>query len=384
MKGRFMMKSIIYPGVICFSLLFLGTKSCEKTLPQPSASDKFQKVLDTKLEEFQGKGISAAISFNTDEIWSGESGISNGSLSIEDNMVFGIGSVTKTFIAALCLQLADEKLINLDDPLHKWLPSYPNIDSSITVRQLLNNTSGINNLSDNTNLWNAVFEQPDKKWTLDELLGSYVLEPYANPGEGWFYSNTNFILLGEIIRKSTGTDVSYQLRTRFFEPLGLDHTFFAVEEQLPFQLAHGWFDLSADGSYDDISLISETGIYTVLWTSAAIFSTAKDLVKWCSALLQGGVLSESGLHDMLNQVCTMPGSSGVGCGMGVFLISSENITGAELIGYTGRTFGYLSSMFYVPELGISVAVLINEDNAAFLDSVTTELILSAIKISSEK
>ena len=94
-----MMKSIIYPGVICFSLLFLGTESCEKNLPEPSASDKFQKVLDKKLEEFQGKGISAAISFNTDEIWSAESGISNGSLPIESNMVFCISSVTKTFIA---------------------------------------------------------------------------------------------------------------------------------------------------------------------------------------------------------------------------------------------------------------------------------------------
>jgi D-alanyl-D-alanine carboxypeptidase len=377
------MNLIKWLGVTFFSVLLLGTKSCEKNLPELSASDTFQMILNKKLEEFEGKGISAAISFNTDEIWSGESGISNGSLPIEENMVFCIGSVTKTFIAALCLQLVDEKLFNLDDPLHKWLPSYPNIDSLITVRQLLNNTSGLNNLSDNTNLWNSVFEQPSKEWTMDELLGSYVLEPYADPSDGWFYSNTNFILLGEIIRKSTGTDVSYQLRTRFFEPLGLDHTFFAVEEQLPLQLAHGWFDLSGDGSYNDISLISETGIYSVLWTSAAIFSTAKDLVKWCSALLNGDVLSESGLDDMLTQVCTMPGSSGVGCGMGIFLISSNNSTGVELIGYTGRTFGYLSSMFYMPEFGISVAVLINEDNAAFLDSVTTELILSAIKNSNE-
>jgi D-alanyl-D-alanine carboxypeptidase len=377
------MNLIKWLGVTFFSVLLLGTKSCEKNLPELSASDTFQMILNKKLEEFEGKGISAAISFNTDEIWSGESGISNGSLPIEENMVFCIGSVTKTFIAALCLQLVDEKLFNLDDPLHKWLPSYPNIDSLITVRQLLNNTSGLNNLSDNTNLWNSVFEQPSKEWTMDELLGSYVLKPYADPSDGWFYSNTNFILLGEIIRKSTGTDVSYQLRTRFFEPLGLDHTFFAVEEQLPLQLAHGWFDLSGDGSYNDISLISETGIYSVLWTSAAIFSTAKDLVKWCSALLNGDVLSESGLDDMLTQVCTMPGSSGVGCGMGIFLISSNNSTGVELIGYTGRTFGYLSSMFYMPEFGISVAVLINEDNAAFLDSVTTELILSAIKNSNE-
>ena len=74
----------------------------------------------------------------------------------------------------------------------------------------------------------------------------------------------------------------------------------------------------------------------------------------------------------------MPGTTEVKCGMGVFLISSENNTGVELIGYTGRTFGYLTSMFYVPDTDISVAIMINSDDAEFLDSVTSEMILAAV------
>ena len=293
-------------------------------------------------------------------------------------MVFSIGSITKSFVAALCLQLAEEEVFHLNDSIHFWLPEYQNIDGSVTIRQLLNNTSGIYNISDNKKLWDRVFEDPAYTWSANEVLQLYVLEPYGNPGTDWFYSNTNFILLGEVIRKSTGTDVSFQLRNRFFEPLGLNHTYLAVEEQLPSSTAHGWFDIDGNGHADDMDDIPEAGIYSVLWTSAGIFSAASDLVQWCSALLRGNVLSEVLLKEMLYPAHTMQGTTEVRWGMGLFQIGSENSSGLELIGYTGRTFGYLSSMFYMPESGISIAVLINEDNPEFLDAVTTELLVAAI------
>lgn len=160
--------------------------------------------------------------------------------------------------------------------------------------------------------------------------------------------------------------------------MGLNSTFFDVEEMLPSNIAHGWFDLSGNGSYDDISLISRTGIYSVLWTSGAVFSTAEDLANWSSALFGGKVISQSSLDKMLTSCCTMPGTTDVGCGMGVYLIGPSNNAGVELIGYTGRTFGYLTSLFYLPDYGISVTVIINEDNSACLDAITTNLILEAM------
>ena len=375
------MKMVKFINVLGSLLLISLMFDCSKdsaTEPEPTTSDSFQAVLDNNLEAYNGTGVSAAVIFQNQDIWSGTSGVSFGATAITEDMIFGIGSVTKTFIAALCLQLADEGAFSLEDSLHEWLPDYPNIDNSITIRQLLNNTSGIYNITDNTALWSAVFNDPTKFWTPEELISSFLDEPYSTPGAGWFYSNTNYILLGKIINEATGSLVSAELRNRFFEPLGLNSTFFDVEEILPSNIAHGWFDLSGNGSYDDISLISRTGINSVLWTSAAIFSTAEDLAKWSSALFRGNVLSQSSLDQMLTSCCTTPGTTDVGCGMGVFLLGPSNNAGVELIGYTGRTFGYLTSMFYLPDYGISVAVIINEDNSACLDVITTDLILEVV------
>jgi CubicO group peptidase (beta-lactamase class C family) len=140
----------------------------------------------------------------------------------------------------------------------------------------------------------------------------------------------------------------------------------------------GWFNLSGNG-YEDVSLISNNGIYSVLWTSAALFATTENLARWCSALFHGQVLNEESLDLMLQPCCTMPGTTDVGCAMGLFLISPSNNTGVELIGYTGRTFGYLTSMFYLPGNEMSIAVMINEDNSQLLDEVTTVLILEALE-----
>jgi len=129
------------------SLLFCSCENTEKE-QELTRSQRLQEVLDTYLETFNAKGVSAAVAFQNQDIWSGTSGVSFGTTAISEDMIFCIGSLTKSFMAALCLQLADEEVFCLEDSLHKWLPDYPNIDSSITIRQLLNNTSGIYNISE--------------------------------------------------------------------------------------------------------------------------------------------------------------------------------------------------------------------------------------------
>jgi D-alanyl-D-alanine carboxypeptidase len=368
-------------SVLVFLLLALNINYCSKdssTEPEPTIAEELQEVLDEKLEIFSGTGVSAAVIFPDRDTWFGTSGVSFGTTAITPDMIFGIGSVTKTFIAALCLQLAEEGVFSLEDSLFQWLPDYPNIDNSITILQLLNNTSGIYNITDNTQIWDAVLEDPAKFWTPEEIISTFLAEPYSSPGEGWYYSNTNYILLGKIINEATGSSVSTELRNRFFKPLGLNSTFFEVEEMLPANIAHGWFDLGGNGSIDDVSLISGTGIYSVLGSAGAIFSTAEDLALWSSALFRGDVLSQSSLNQMLFSYSTLPGTTDVGCGLGVFLIGPGNSAGVELVGYTGRTFGYLTSMFYAPDYGISVAVIINDDNVTCLDEITAALIIAVL------
>jgi D-alanyl-D-alanine carboxypeptidase len=372
-----LLKSVNVMLLLLFFLIF-GCSEDSSTNPEQTASQIYQSVLDNNLEAMNGTGVSAAVAFQSGEIWTGTNGISYGNTPISKDMLFGIGSVTKTFIAALCLDLADEDVINLDDSIHKWLPDYRNIDSDITVRQLLYNTSGIYNISDNSALWDAVFGNPSKTWTTEEIISGYQEEPYSTPGSGWFYSNTNYILLGKIINEATGHSVSTELRNRFLIPLQLSSTYFAVEESLPLNVAHGWFDISGNGSIDDMASISRTGIYSVLWTSAAMFSTAENLARWSSALFGGQVLSASALNQMLTP-CTLSSTPDAACGMGVYILGPGNNAGVDLIGYTGRIFGYLTSMFYLPDYSISVVVIINDDNSICLDVITTELILKVIE-----
>lgn len=112
-------------------------------------------------------------------------------------MLFSIGSITKNFVAALTLQMAEQGTLSLEDKLSAWLPAYPYIDSTIIIRQLLNHTSGIYRFWENDSLWNALKKDRNRIWTPEEVLG-YIKEPHFAAGKSWRYSNTNYLLMGII------------------------------------------------------------------------------------------------------------------------------------------------------------------------------------------
>ena len=115
--------------------------------------DRLQQVLDHGIRKYEARGVSAAVIFPDGKIWTGTSGISHGTVPIEPDMLFMIGSITKNVVAALTLQLVEEGLLSLDDPLSKWLPEYPHVDSTASLRQLLNHTSGIYMFWSNEKIW---------------------------------------------------------------------------------------------------------------------------------------------------------------------------------------------------------------------------------------
>jgi len=113
-----------------------------------------QETLDNQREAQDLMGVSAAVIVPAEGFWLGVSGLSDPTVqdSIRPDMLFGVGSITKTFTSAVILQLAQEEVLSLDDSLYSWLPSHEYIDSTITIRQLLNHTSGIFNYTNNS-LW---------------------------------------------------------------------------------------------------------------------------------------------------------------------------------------------------------------------------------------
>ncbi|MEZ4951202.1 MAG: serine hydrolase domain-containing protein [Saprospiraceae bacterium] len=178
-------------------------------------------MLDATLEEEKNRteavAFSAALILPDGDAWTGAIGQHDGTTGtlITTDMVSGVGSVTKTITAACIMQLRGEGKLSLDDSLGKYLPSFPNVKPEITIRQLLNHTSGIYNYTDNPNLNTRISQNYARVWQPDEILNNFVLAQLFNPGDNWAYSNTNYVLLGLIIEEIQENLTKWPFETAF-------------------------------------------------------------------------------------------------------------------------------------------------------------------------
>lgn len=347
--------------------------SCDNTPPdsEPTLPERLQEVLDTKRNLYNGMGVSAAVIIPDLEIWTGVSGTSHENNPITPDTLFGIGSVTKSFTAALIMKLVEDSLLSLEDPLSSWLPPFTNIDSSITIRQLLNQTSGLNCFYNNDEMWDAILSGTVRQWTPEDIL-SFVPEPYFPPGTGWHYGNTNYILLGMLITEATGSSVSTEFRNRLWEPLELYDTYLATEETIPEPVAHNWEFV--DGSLTDLSqstrLLNEIG---VAWTAGAMYSTARDIATWARLLYEGRVLNQASMEQLLTFVPTADFHA-PGYGFGVVSYYPEWANGEESIGHTGGFVGYITYMLYLPEHDVAIVVMVNDHNEDCINAIKNSLV----------
>lgn len=360
MKWRLLLSVMALAVVLagCTQPVATSTPTSESELP---FAQELQDALESGLEKYGGKGISAAVIVPGYRIWVGVSGVSHGTTPISPDTLFSAGSITKNFTAATIHQLAEEGVLTLDDPLHKWLPDYPNIDNTITIRQLLNHTSGIYNMTENSEYWNAVLASTARFWSPEDILTTFVLEPYFAKGTDWHYSNPSYILLRMIIVEATGSEISTEFRNRFWKPLGLTGTFLVLEETLPDNTAHGWWDVDGDGVYDEHSVLPITSFYSGL--GGGVFSTAEDLAKWSQALYhEGRVLRPQSLDAMLAFHSPTPGEPLVdGYGLGVVRFSPELFNDMEVWGHGGNAPGYAAASLYLPDYGVSIGLATNTE-----------------------
>jgi len=377
-------------------LLMLGCAPPATPLPQSSPShpvggelqplpfaDELQKVLDDGLKASNGAGISAAVIVSGYQPWVGVSGYSavrpTYFVMMRPDMLFQTGSMEKNFTAALMLQLVEEGQLSLDDPISRWVSGYEQIDPSITIRQLLNHTSGIYDWEDNPRSCFGLYQSEGYRaidwnhiWTLDDVM-ALVEEPDFPPGHGWHYSNTGYRLARVIIEAETGMPISQALRTRLLEPLGLDHTWVECDQPAPdgLEFAHAWANVNGDDNLDDISAQSPNLYCSIL--SSPTWTTAEDLARWSQALFyEGRVLSEESLAEMLTFVKvrgdpTEPMVAEYGLGVVKFnfkLVSPGNSRLAHLehYGHGGSVIGYDAMMIYLPRHHATVVALFNENS----------------------
>jgi D-alanyl-D-alanine carboxypeptidase len=246
------------------------------------------------------------------------------------------GSIAKTIIATITLQLVGEGRLRLDDTIERWLPGMVPNGAAITIRMLLNHTSGIFDYTADPD-WNAaVFADPDRHWSPQELVAvGTAHSPLFPPGQGLAYSNTGYILIGLVLEKVTGQPVQDLVWQRVVRPLHLHGTFLATSARFRGAYAHGYFppSLTGDGYLDASSFHPSIG-----WAAGALVSTAPDLARFYQALLSGRLLTPAVLNEMTTTV-TGPDYPGIGVGLGIWSVETPCGT---VWGHEGGIPGYKS------------------------------------------
>ena len=348
--------SIVLVLVVLFALAVTFTSSHAQI--DSSLAQRLQDTLDYVCSLKNIKGASTAVVWSDQEIWTGVNGISHDTVKIKPDMLFGVASITKNYTAPLILKLAEEGILTLEDSLHEWLPTYNNIDSTITIRQLLHMTSGLYDFAnDNPNFYNILTSNLTRFWTQEEILTSLVGPPIHPPGQEWRYTTTNYNLLGMIIREATGSSVSSELRNRFLDSLSHNNTFLPPEDTLVGEIAHPWHGYS---TLQDYTFIYDTACYSLFWTGGSMFSTAKEVALWSHDLFGGAVLNANYTNQMVTfDTVNVPGYAPefTGYGLGAW---RYNMLGKEMPGGVGILYGYVDLVVYLPDSSISIAVLLNE------------------------
>jgi D-alanyl-D-alanine carboxypeptidase len=223
--------------------------------------------------------------------------------------------------------------------------------AGITIHELLQHFSGIYSYTDDPGFQQALTADLTRVWRPAELVRIAVAHPPVfPPGTAFSYSNTDYVLLGMIIRAATGQSVGQELRDRIFEPLGLEGTSFPyADPQMPSPFAHGYL-VGAAGPVD-------TTVMSPSWMGAAggMVSTAPDLARFYTALFGGKLLPPAQLRELMT---TAPIAPGIGYGLGVMSIP---LPCGTAWGHEGSVFGYFSNGFTTTDDHGQAIVLVNAD-----------------------
>ncbi|MGV3611205.1 MAG: serine hydrolase [Fluviicola sp.] len=350
---------IFYTWGLAATFLF-GARSAKAQL-STALDNELQHTLDSMQTVLGAKSLSAAIQVSDGSVWAHAKGVSSIFTQVTPNDAYLIGSVTKTITSACILQLADEGTLNLDDSLHEWLPTMPYIDTNITIRQLLNHTSGIYDVLNHPHHQDSLMADMSRIWTAAELIDRFISPPIFQPGTSWSYCNTNYFLLGMIMEEATGNPFYTELRDRFFDPLSLSTFAIPAFETLNAPLAHLWLDITGDGVLDDANnfYMSYMALNSTAGAAGGYFSTPTDCAKWMRSYMRGDLLSPAMMAEAKTTV-NAPGSQGGKYGLGL-MKNTTNFLGYEAYGH-GGDLAYHASSWYFPALDQSITVFTNDNN----------------------
>lgn len=297
-------------------------------------------------------GLSVAANQQGCAAWSSAWGVASlaDDTALTPEHILRAGSVTKSFTAALVLKLAEDGLLSLDDALSDWEQDIPGADE-ITIRQLLNHTSGLADYQSNRAWQSAAMADVMQVWDPQALVDFAVeLGPVGAPGSGHVYANTNYVLAGVVAELASGTSYGDALRSWVLEPAGLTHTYLDGFDRWSEPTATGYLVISDGEPFDSTPLYHPSTV----WAAGAVVATADDLQRWLTQLLSSDFLSADSQTELVTFV-PMPG--GAGYGLGIYEAGADGVTA---FGHNGAILGFQSAVMFDAATGTTVAVMHNQ------------------------
>ncbi|HEX5090191.1 MAG TPA: serine hydrolase domain-containing protein [Nocardioides sp.] len=293
-------------------------------------------------------------------VWRGTSGVAElgRARPVPTRGLFRAGSITKTFVATVVLQLVDEGRLRLADPVERWLPGVVPDGGRITVRELLDQTSGLPDVVPTLPKPPdpAFYDNRWRTWTTEELAQRALAQPTTgDPGAAFHYSSTNYLLLAEVVEKVTGRSYAAEVERRIIRPLRLRHTSLpGTSVGIPGPHPHGYVP-GPDGALVDYTRMNPS----VFGAAGELISDAHDLDRFFAALLGGRLLPPELLGQMETPLEDSP------YGLGLFVRTTT--CGVTVIGHDGDALAYQAWSYATTDLRRRVTVAITPSFAADSD-----------------
>ena len=329
-----------------------------------------QRRLTSLARKFHLPGVSVTIRLPDGREWTGTAGVADVTHKqrpITPDTAFALASISKTYTAANAMKLIEEGHLRLDDRAARYLPELK-LDPRITIRMLLDHTSGLPDFFLNGTIDAPLQGKPDQTWTPTRTW-RYVRKLLFPPGTRWSYSNTNYLLLGMIEERADGRPLDIQIRARFLDPLGLDQTWTQVAETPPDGVvtARGHRLLVSKNAaklapiFDGQPIMPFRSVVTAAGGAGDIAATSRDAARWMAALVLGDVLKPGTKLQMLSEsIYTDSLGARIPYGLGLQVV---RIRDRVAIGHSGRLLGFRGVVRALPEDGITIAVLTNQGTA---------------------
>jgi D-alanyl-D-alanine carboxypeptidase len=344
-----MVRSVIVTATLRFLLAVL-LLFC---VPRVAGADALDDYIHSQMRVLHIPGLSLAVVQDGKIVKTrgyGLASIESNAPATEDS-VFEIGSVTKQFTATALLMLVEEGKVGLDEPIARYLSGVPKAWSAITVRQLLTHSSGIEN-------YLAVPGLPDTSrpgLSHDDIAKIFFegLKLEFQPGETWSYSNSGYLLLGNIIEKTSGKSYWEFLAERIFKPLGMNETRSSEPRAIIPNRASGY-------QWQKDKLENRPALTENAYAAGSIVSTVRDLVKWDAALSTGKLLRPASFDQMWTPFKARGGKTApVNYGFGWFI---DTYHGRRVIAHTGGTLGFSSALYRFADEKLTVILLTNHSD----------------------